>query len=140
VSPTEFELLATRAAIAANAFWHATTPRTRSAWANEHDTTEAGAYALVLAAVELAEGLVAVRRAETRTGADYYLAPVGAVVNDLENCLRLEVSGTDKGTKSSVKQRLLSKLDQAARGDSNLPALAGVVGFHARAIMLALLE
>ena len=40
----------------------ATDERTRNAWANEIDTTEAGAYACVLAAVELFDGLVTVKR------------------------------------------------------------------------------
>lgn len=57
-------------------------------------------------------------------------------IDDLEGCLRLEVSGIDKGLVSSVVQRLKAKLDQAASGASNLPAMAGVVGFQARLIML----
>lgn len=88
-----------------------------------------------LAATELARGLVAVRRAETRTGADYYVAPIGQLAEDLENCLRLEVSGTDLES-SGVKTRLHSKVEQALAGDSNLPALASVVGFRARLIMI----
>ena len=46
--------------------WETTDERTKHGWANETDTTEAGAYACVLAAVELFDGLLAVRRAETR--------------------------------------------------------------------------
>jgi hypothetical protein len=90
-----------------------------------------------LAAVELSNGLVAVRRAETETGADYYVAPKGRMQFDLEECWRLEVSGVDRGPEDTVRQRLRAKLAQAARGHSNLPALAGVVGFRARLILLA---
>lgn len=110
--------------------------RTRGAWANEIDATEAGAYACVLAALELTGGLVAVRRAETKTGADYYVAAPGGGTSDLEDCLRLEVSGVDKGSEAAVMQRLNVKLEQAAAGASNLPAVAGVVGFLARVIVL----
>ena len=91
----------------------------------------------LLAAVELADDLVAVRRAETMTGADYYVAPMGNSPDDLEDCLRLEVSGVDHGPESAIGQRLRAKLAQAAAGNSNLPALACVVGFKARLIMLA---
>ena len=120
--------------------WELTGERVKGAWANETDTTEAGAYACVLAAVELLYGMVAVRRAETRTGADYYIALPGTRADDLENLIRLEVSGVDRGTPSDVVRRLNDKLEQAARGNSNLPAIAGVVGFRARLIRLEHLE
>ena len=120
--------------------WQKPDKRTRGAWANETDATEAGASACALAAIELSDDLVAVRRAETGTGADYYVAPSGASVDDLEDCLRLEVSGVDRGSKRIVRRRLRDKLNQAAKGKSNLPALAGVVGFKARLIVMAALE
>ena len=120
--------------------WQKPDKRTRDAWANETDATEAGASACALAAIELSDDLVAVRRAETGTGADYYVAPSGASVDDLEDCLRLEVSGVDRGSKRIVRRRLGDKLNQAAKGKSNLPALAGVVGFKARLIVMAALE
>jgi hypothetical protein len=116
--------------------WEGTDDRTRAAHANEIDATEAGAYACVLAAVELAMRMVAIHRAETATGADYYVAPAGSTVADLEAALRLEVSGVDRGSVAAVAHRLNTKLEQAAMGASNLPALAGVVGFKARLIML----
>ena len=92
--------------------------------------------------VELIDGLVAVGRAETETGADYYLASCGATpdIEHLDDCLRLEVSGVDRGPESVVNQRLREKLKQASAGDSNLPAMAGVVGFKAKLIKLADLE
>ena len=117
--------------------WRQPDARVRKAWANDTDATEAGACALVLAAVERAEGLVAIGRAETMTGADYYVAPEGSEADDLEDCLRLEVSGVDRGSASSVERRLNDKLAQARRGLSHLPAMAGVAGFEARLILLA---
>jgi len=120
--------------------WAESDERTRGAWANEIDATEAGAYACALAAVELAEGLVAIHRAETRTGADYYIGPAGLTAVDLEECLRLEVSGMDRAGGTAVEQRLREKLTQAAAGASNLPAMAGVVAFKACRIALSRVE
>lgn len=110
--------------------------RTLNAWANDIDTTESGAYGVCLAAVEAEEGLVAVRRAETLTGADWYVAPIGTAPEDLENCFRLEVSGIDTGGQSIVNARLKQKIDQTRRGASNLPAIASVVGFKELAIAI----
>lgn len=120
-----------------SAEWVPPDQRTERAWANEIDATEAGAYAISLAAIEMAQGLVAVGRAETLTGADYYIAPIGSVPDDLEECLRLEVSGTDKGDEAAIKRRLKEKIKQAADGASNLPAIASVVGFRERAVAIA---
>ena len=138
-SPTDFDLDSSGRLSEAVVEWQPPDARTRGAWANETDATEAGASACALAAVELTDGLVAVRRAETRTGADYYVAPPGASADDLEDCMRLEVSGVDRGPESVVRQRLNAKL-QAAAGNSNLPVLAGVVGFKTRLIAVAELE
>jgi hypothetical protein len=103
--------------------------RVQNAHANETDATEIGAYGVSLAAVETVVGLVAVRRAETLTGADWYVAPEGADSEDLERYFRLEVSGINAGTSTDVQRRLHEKVAQAARGQSNLPAIASVVGF-----------
>lgn len=135
--PTVFDLDASGDRLSATALWRAPDERTRRAWANRNDATEAGAYACILAAVELAAGLVAVRRAETMTGADYYVACPGNAADDLESCLRLEVSGVDRGPRPEAARRLAQKLDQLAGGASNLPAMAGVIGFEAQAILLA---
>jgi hypothetical protein len=51
--------------------------RVGRAHANEIDATEIGAYGLSLAAIEAVVGLVAIRRAETLTGTDWYIAPAG---------------------------------------------------------------
>ena len=138
--PTDFQVSKGSSSMPALVRWVTTGDRVRRAWANEIDATEAGAYACALAAVELVDELVAVRRAETKTGADYYVAPKGTSPDDLEDCLRLEVSGVDRGPDRVVRQRLNAKLKQAAEGSSNLPAVAGVVGFQTRLILLAPLE
>jgi len=110
--------------------------RTKDAWANDTDATEPGACACVLAGVELLRGRFAVRRAETGTGADYYIGSSGAGETDLEDCLRLDVSGVSEGDEREVNRRLLEKVRQAQYGNSSLPALAGVIGFSARLLML----
>jgi hypothetical protein len=81
--------------------------------------------------------MVAVRRAETRTGTDYYLGSPEAPADDLEASFRLEVSGTDEGNDTVIQSRLRQKLDQAIAGASNLPAIATVVGFAALKIVTA---
>lgn len=137
-SPIQVRIDSQRGLIVSIAEWTPTDEQTRRAWANEIDATEAGAYALALAAVELAQGQVAVRRAETRTGADYYVAPIGAAkVQDLEDWYRLEVSGVDRGDENAIRGRLREKLQQALNGASNLPALAAVIGFRARFAVIA---
>ena len=138
--PTDFEIETDGSGTTVAVEWRPSDARTRRAWANETDATEAGAGACALAAVELVNGLVAVHRAETLTGADYYVARPGDSPADLEDCQRLEVSGVDRGLRGAVEERLHAKLDQVAAGRSNLPALAGVVGFRARLVMLADLE
>ena len=120
--------------------WLVCDQRTRNAWANDTDATRDGAYAMAIAAVEIARGLFAVHRAETLTGADYYIAPLGKSLDDLETCFRLEVSGVGAGARSVVEQRLKTKLLQTQNGISNLPAVAGIVGFAAKLILLATLE
>jgi len=100
------------------------------------DATEDGAYGVCLAAIEAEENLIAVRRAETLTGADWYVAPVGTSPGDLEDCYRLEVSGLDTGNRAAVEARLRQKVEQTRRGASNLPAIASVVGFKELAIAI----
>lgn len=108
------------------------------AWKNRDDATRDGAYIVSIAAVEKELGLVALSRAETRTGADYYVGPSGAT--DLEEAMRLEVSGTDRGDASAIKSRLREKEKQARKGDSFLPAYASVVGFREKTILISFAE
>ena len=138
-SPTTFDLINDGQALSTDADWHPTDRQTRRAWANEFVATEFGAYACILAACELAEGLVAIERADTGTGADYYLAPPDET-DDLENALRVEVSGLNAGSPTEIQSRLQQKMTQAAAGSSPLPAVAGVVGFRERLILLSRVE
>jgi hypothetical protein len=135
-SPQEMTLSDNGSLSVAEIVWDEPTHQIVAAWANVTDTTEAGAYGCVIAAVELLRNLYAVRRAETGTGADYYVAPKGTGLEDLENCLRLEISGVSDGNTRDVEGRLLQKVAQAQRGNSSLPAVAGVVGFAARLVMV----
>jgi hypothetical protein len=116
--------------------WPIPTVREQNAWANTTDTTRDGAYGCLIAGVELLRGLFAVRRAETGTGADYYIGPNGSGEDDLEDCLRLEVSGVSDGSDKEVNRRLLEKVEQVRRGNGSFPALAGVMGFEAKLLMV----
>ena len=140
VSPIEISIETSAITHEAFAQWRRTDERERGAWANETDATESGAYGVALAAVELSVGMVAVRRAETRTGADYYIAPPNTNTDDLEAWLRLEVSGVDRGDHSILQQRLNQKIQQALDGQNNLPALATIVGFRAKRVAIARAE
>ena len=75
------------------------------------------------------------RRAETLTGADYYIRHGDESADDLEDCFRLEVSGTDSDS-YEVRRRLRVKVRQALQGKSNLPAIAAVVGFRVKLITM----
>jgi len=137
--PTEFHLTDNDVSLHARVGWTATNDQTRRAWANAAEATRDGAYAMAIASTELSRNLVAVSRAETKTGADYYVAPAGTNDDDMESWLRLEVSGTDLDEKQ-VSYRLNQKVNQAEKGSSNLPALAAVVGFRASVISIKSVE
>ena len=107
----------------------------RRSYNNQDDATRDGAYVMAFAAVEEVEGLVGIARAETKTGADYYVAPPGSDPSDLENAFRLEVSGTD-GIPATARARLKQKQEQTRRGTGTEPAIAAVVAFKAREILL----
>lgn len=119
--------------------WEEPDERCKSAWANFDDATRDGAYACAIVATEVSYGLYTVRRAETLTGADYYVSPNEDLPDDLEDCLRLEVSGTALG-EGEVMRRLRVKIKQAEEGKSSLPAIAVIVGFKAKLISSAEVE
>ena len=66
--------------------WTQPDTRTIAAWGNARETTGAGTCGCVIVGVEQLRGLVAVRRAETGTGADYYIGLPDAGDEDLEDC------------------------------------------------------
>jgi hypothetical protein len=107
--------------------WDIPNERIRRSWANADDATRDGAYCVSLALVEAEFGFVALARAETKTGADYYVGL--PETSDLENAFRLEVSGTDEGDRPVIQSRLKEKLDQLKRGNSNRPGIAIIIGF-----------
>lgn len=135
-SPTEFDITYNGDGCVGLVAWTPTDGRTQAAWANEPDATRDAAYCVALAAVEDQQNLVAIGRAESRSGADYLLMPVGVEVEDFETAIRLEVSGIDSGSNAAVTKRLSEKLEQASRGESDLPAIAAVVGFKVRAVAI----
>jgi len=116
--------------------WEPPDDRTVAVWGNRDDATRDGAYVMAIAAVEVECGIVAISRTEVRTGADYFVAPVDADPADLEEAVRLEVSGTDAGGEDTVRRRLREKVQQTKDGIADTPALACVVGFSARRIAI----
>jgi hypothetical protein len=139
-SPIDFLVQDCDQSISALVSWDIINQRIRNAWANESDATRDGAYSFALAAVELLYNMVAVRRAETLTGADYYVGLRDQAFEDLEDCIRLEVSGIDRGSDADITYRLKNKVAQTIKGQSNLPAIACVVGFLNKKIILQLVE
>jgi hypothetical protein len=117
--------------------WREPTGEARASWANPDDATRDGAYCVGLAAVEAELGYVGLARADRRTGADFY---VGAPGSDLEETLRLEISGVRTGDLASVQGRLRDKAEQARRGRSDRPAMACVVGFAVRVVAVTWVE
>ena len=138
-SPIELYILNDQTETNVHLSWQPTDERAKSAWYNKDDATRDGAYACALAATEMMRGLYAIRRMETRSGADYYIGPQNSNEDDLENAFRLEVSGTD-GSSKDVDQRLIIKVNQARKGDSNLPAIAAIVGFRVKQIKIRTVE
>ena len=137
--PTEFALRDDDTKITVLVEWEVPDQNIKAAFANLTDAKEEGAYAYALASVELTRGLVAVRRMETLTGGDFYIAPIGTMVDDIENAYKLEVSGTELD-ESEVKSRVRKKMDQARKGTCDLPAIAAVVGFSVKQICIKTVE
>lgn len=108
--------------------WEKPDNRTARSWANDDDATRDAAYSVSLAVIEAEFGLFAFTRAETKTGADYYIGSPNA--SDLEDAFRLEVSGTDYGNLSAIRSRLREKVEQLRRGNSSKPGIAAVIGFR----------
>lgn len=105
---------------------------------NRDDATRDGAYIVSLAVIEHELGLVALSRADIRTGADYYIGRPESP--DLEEAFRLEVSGVNEGGLADIRRRLRQKEEQVASGHSFLPAYASVVGFREAAVLVSLIE
>lgn len=136
-SPTTFCIEWSDGIALTDLHWEPAGPSTRAAYANTIDVTEAGAYGVCLAALEQVADLVAIQRAETLTGADYYVAPRGSAIDDLETALRFEVSGVDKGRRAICDQRLTSKVRQTEAAQHPLPAIAAVTGFQQKVVLLS---
>lgn len=138
-SPKDFTLENDEEESTAFVEWEIADNQMRGAYNNDADATRDGAYLFALAALELLSGFVAIRRAETQTGADYYVAPIGQSTDDFEGVWRLEVKGVDH-SKSKMRSKLKEAINQTLAGSSNLPAIAGVVGFKEQLIILKTVE
>jgi hypothetical protein len=128
---------------AATLEWNAPDTSSRRAYANEDDATRDGAYCIALAAAEEVLGHVALRRAYTRTGADWIIVPVDAEITDddafdldRQDIMRLEVSGISADEEGQLRGRLRQKVDQANEAASPIPAIASVVGFRSATVLM----
>ena len=133
-SPTKLSVYMGDSSYERSVQWLEPTASQLSAWANEIDTTEAGAYGLAIASIESILGFVALARARTYSGADYYIGR--SHETDLQQAFRLEISGVNAGSHLVVTERLRRKIRQVRRA-GNAPAFACVVGFESGIIMVA---
>ena len=117
--------------------WPPSNSRLRRAWGNQNESIEWGAVAVALAYVGQIAGLLAVRRAQHGSGADYFVTPEDADLHDLEARIRLEVSGMERGELADLNRRLAQKLEQLRRGRPQGPGFAVVVGFSAKTLCVA---
>jgi hypothetical protein len=127
--------------------WNPPTPAQLRSCANQDDATRDGAYGLALAAVDAHAGFVALRRAEGRSGVDFYLIPDGAEISDShdididrDDLVGLEVSGIDDDTDRVVRARVREKVEQVRAGKSSGPSIVGVVGFRTARVMFVTVE
>nr|OAI70778.1 hypothetical protein RSP597_15820 [Ralstonia solanacearum] len=134
-APVEFQMESEGVARTYLLQWSPVDNKLKRSYLNEDDAKRDGAYAIALAAVDELRELVGVARCETRTGADYYVAPASSNPDDLEEAFRLEVSGSDSDEKQ-VRYRLKQKQQQTRDGKSNRPAMAAVVGFRTKLILV----
>ena len=121
--------------------WDAPSDEALRSHANELDATENGAYCLVLAVIEELLGLVTLGRTVTRSGADWWVIPLAGLDADTSfdldraDAVRLEVSGVRTDSASILRARLRDKIDQL-RAASEIPGLAGVVGFLSASVLV----
>jgi hypothetical protein len=134
-TPVTFEATSNGATVAYELSWQPVDDMLRRSYNNADDAKRDGAYVIAFAAVEDLAGLVSIGRAETKTGADYYLAPRGSNPEDFERAVRLEVSGTD-GSPTQARARLRQKQQQTRDGTGEEPAIAAVVGFRSKLILV----
>jgi hypothetical protein len=117
-------------------WWSPPNNSMRRAWANLNDATRDAACLLSLAVVEAEYGMVVIARADTGTGADYYIGHPGDS-DDLESAFRLEVSGIDRGGEAEIRSRLRRKVLQVRNGQVESPALVSVIGFAAKRVAIS---
>lgn len=117
-------------------WWSPPNHSMRRAWANLNDTTRDAACLLSMAVVEAEYGMVVIARADTGSGADYYIG-YPEDLNDLESAFRLEVSGIDRGGELEIRSRLRRKVLQVRNGQVDSLALVSVVGFAAKRVAIS---
>lgn len=117
--------------------WPPSDNRLRRAWGNQIEAIEWGAVGVALAYAGQIAGLLAVRRAQRGSGADYFMIREDADLHDLEARIRLEISGVERGNLADLNRRLAQKVEQLGRGRPAGLGVAVVVGFSARTLCIA---
>ena len=120
--------------------WQQSTSQSRVCHLYPHDAIKDGAYAISLVCMSTYLDLVATGQAEAGSGSDWYVAPtVNASLDggfpDMDglSVYRLEVSGTMSG---NVATRVKQKEAQICRGNSSIPGIISVVGYHASRVII----
>jgi hypothetical protein len=115
--------------------WEPLKKRAKTAYGNPVDASHLGAYGLVLAALEAHLNMVTVDRAPIGSGSDCYVQPLGTDTNpddgklDMEQAMRLEVSGIDCDSAAAFNAHVRRKVAQVHNGSSIYPGMAGVAGY-----------
>lgn len=141
-----FEIMDQGAVQEGTVAWRSPDVRERHAWIDRSsEATDRSACAIALSALELTRGLVAMSSAIKGNGADYLLDDYSEDLFDfyvsggrnLEAAFRLEIRGVDRGGDATLLTALKQKIRQLVEGDSNLPAVAVVVGFQALKVFVS---
>jgi hypothetical protein len=102
----------------------------QTTWADLHEATEYGAYAVgIIVALRLTEKS-RVERSVRGTGVDYWISDGEDQDGLFQRTARLEISGLLKGGEARMAARLRGKVLQTQRSDSlGLPAYIAIVDF-----------
>jgi hypothetical protein len=102
----------------------------QATWADLHEATEYGAYAIgIVVALQFTQKS-RVERSVRGTGIDYWISDGENQDGPFQRAARLEISGMLKGNEARVAARLKEKVLQTQRSDGNgLPTYVSVVDF-----------
>jgi len=113
--------------------WDASSDKQRvaSSWTDADVAAEWGACGIAALLVEYCTDCTIVERSRKGTGFDYWLGRKDAATGNVlfQNAGRLEVSGINKGSSSTVNQRVKRKEQQVLAHGKTMPSLVAIVEF-----------